>query len=193
YAYDNNVIIVATAADELSFHHNMPGTTNHMFYVHAVTHDKSSRRVSTTFMNFNNCTNYGGQLQMSAPGAACSSEAVGVTSGHVGLIYSAAIGPQNTNWPGGLAPLDPPLTAEEVRQIVIMSADDIDVEGSENDPTKFPSAEGWDWHFGYGRNNARSSLDMVANREIPPEADILTPLWFETLWPDQTPTIDITG
>ena len=193
YAYANNVIVVASAADELSYHHNMPGTRNHTIYVHAVTHDESNLAASTTFLNFNNCTNYGAQLALSSPGESCSSEAVGVTSGHAGMIYSAAIGPKDHHIAGGLPPLEPPLTAEEVRQILIMSADDINIAGSENDPTKFPSGPGWDWHFGYGRNNVRSSVDMVVSREIPPEADLLSPMWFETLYPDQHPDIEITG
>lgn len=193
YAYANNVAVVASAADELSFHHNLPGTTNHTIYVHAVVHDKNSALASTTFLNFNNCTNYGGQLLLSSPGSGCSSEATGVTAGHVGMIYSAAIGPQQSNVTGGLAPLDPPLSSEEVRALLINSVDDIDVDGSENDSTKFPSVEGWDWHFGYGRNNVRTSLDMIVDREIPPEADIVEPLWFEVLWPDVSTSVSITG
>jgi hypothetical protein len=31
------------------------------------------------------------QLLLSTPGTGCSSEAVGITSGHVGLIYSIAL------------------------------------------------------------------------------------------------------
>ena len=183
WAYQNNVAIVASAADELSFHHNMPGTNNHTLYVHAVVHDANKKEKSTTFLNFNNCTNYGGQLLLSTPGGGCSSEATGITSGHTGLIYSAGL----------KANLDPPLSAEEVRGILIMSSDDINVEGSKTDPSKFPSGPGWDLHFGYGRNNARTSVDLILDSKIPPEADIAGPLWFEMLYPDRTPTVDVIG
>ncbi len=225
YAYQNNVAVVASAADELSFHHNFPGTNNHTIYVHAVVHD-SAREDSTTFLNYNNCTNHGAQLLLSTPGGGCSSEAVGKTSGHVGLVYSAALD----------AEISPPLSAEEVRGLLIMSADDIDVEESRDtsrvglpctqadantvcgtdglfrcflppnnrdDPsappvgecfnTKFPSTDGWDFHFGYGRNNARGSVDMIFEGMIPPEVDITGPLWFETVDPLKTPTLDIVG
>ena len=183
WAYLNNVAIVASAADELSFHHNMPGTNNHTMYVHAVVYDGQKKEKSTTFLNFNNCTNFGGQLLLSTPGTGCSSEATGITSGHVGLIYSAAL----------QANLDPPLSAEEVRTILVESADDIDVAGSATDPTKFPSGPGWDMHFGYGRNNARKSVDLVLDDMIPPEVDVVYPKWFQMLYPDRTPTIEVTG
>ena len=143
YAYENNVVFIASAADELSFHHNAPSTTNHALYVHAIVYDGPSAKNSTTFLNFNNCTNYGGNLFLSSPGTGCSSEATGVTSGHAGMIYSAAL----------KAALDPPLSAEEVRGVLLNTADDIDVPESINDPTKFVSGPGWDLHFGYGRNN----------------------------------------
>ncbi len=183
YAYANNVAIVASAADELSYHHNLPGTNNHTLYVHAIVYDGSKPSTSTTFLNFNNCTNYGGQLLLSTPGEGCSSEATGITSGHVGLIYSMAL----------QVGLDPPLSAEEVRGILVESADDIDVPESKTDPTKFPSGPGWDLYFGYGRNNARRSVDMVYEGHIPPEADIVEPLWFEPLLPDRTPTVSVRG
>ncbi len=183
YAYDNNVVVIASAADELSYHHNFPGTNNHTVYVHAIQYDKASADQSTTFLNFNNCTNFGMQLLLSTPGLGCSSEATGITSGHAGLVYAAGL----------KANLDPPLSAEELKQILIMNVDDIDVNPLDDDPTKFPSGPGWDWHFGYGRNNARMTVDAVMEGRIPPEVDILTPSWFEVLYPDKTPTVDVTG
>lgn len=181
YAYNNNTVIIASAADELSFHHNMPGTNNHTVYVHAIVYDGASPKSSTTFLNFNNCTNYGGQLVLSTPGTGCSSEAVGMTSGHAGMIYSAGL----------QAKVDPPLSAEELRGILVESTDDIDVPESKTDPTKFPSGPGWDLHFGYGRNNVFKSVSMVFDDEIPPEVDIVEPLWFEPIEVTQTPKVKI--
>ena len=183
YAYDNGATVVASAADELSFHHNFPGTNNHTVYVHAIQYDGASADQSTTFLNFNNCTNFGMQLLLSTPGTGCSSEATGITAGHVGLIYAAGL----------QADLDPPLSAEEVKQVLIMNVDDIDVNPLDDDPTKFRSGPGWDWHFGYGRNNARKTVDAVVDGEIPPEVDLVTPLWFEVIYPDATPSVDLVG
>jgi MYXO-CTERM domain-containing protein len=183
YAYANNVVVIASAADELSFHHNMPGTTDHTVYVHAIVYDGGSPKTSTTFLNFNNCTNFGGNLVLSSPGTGCSSEATGVTSGHAGMIYSAGV----------QANLNPPLSAEEVRGVLIMSADDIDVPESKTDPTKFPSGPGWDLHFGYGRNNVFRSVQMVQADQIPPDVDILTPSWFEPIEVTRTPKFTVSG
>lgn len=183
YAYLNHVAMVASAADELSYHHNFPGTNNHTLYVHAVVFDSNNPESSSTFLNFNNCTNYGGQLLLSTPGSGCSSEATGITAGHVGLMYSAALQGE----------LEPPMTSEEVRGILIMSADDIDVPESATDESKFPSGPGWDLYFGYGRNNARTSVDMILDDRIPPEVDIVNPLWFETILVDRTPEVEISG
>ena len=183
YAYANNVAMIASAADELSFHHNMPGTNNHTIYVHAIVFDGASPDTSTTFLNFNNCTNYGGQLVLSTPGTGCSSEATGMTAGHAGMIYSMAL----------QAKLDPPLSAEEVRSILIETSDDLDVPESKTDSTKFPSGPGWDLHFGYGRNNVYESVTMIAENHVPPEVDILEPWWFQPIEVTQTPKVDITG
>jgi len=183
YAYANNTVIIASAADELSFHHNMPGTTDHTVYVHAIVYDGASPKTSTTFLNFNNCTNFGGQLVLSSPGTGCSSEATGVTSGHAGMIKSAGL----------QAKLDPPMSAEEVRGVLINSVDDIDVPESKTDSTKFPSGPGWDLHFGYGRNNVYKSVKLVLDDLVPPEVDILTPSWFDPIEVTQTPKVMVRG
>ena len=183
YAYNNNVVIIASAADELSFHHNMPGTTDHTVYVHAIVFDGPSSKASTTYLNFNNCTNFGGNLVLSSPGTGCSSEATGVTAGHAGMIYSAAL----------KAGLDPPISAEELRGVLIQTADDLNVPESKTDPTKFPSDDGWDLHFGYGRNNVFESVKAVLDGRIPPEADIFKPSWFANLEVSRSPKVDIEG
>ena len=48
YAYSNNVTVIASAADELSYHHNFPGTNNHTVYVHAIQYDGASADGSST-------------------------------------------------------------------------------------------------------------------------------------------------
>jgi hypothetical protein len=182
YAYANNVAAVTSAADELSFHHNYPGSGEYSIYVHAIMFDEAEPQISDTFLNFNNCTNYGMQLLLSAPGTGCSSESVGVTSGHVGLIYAAALEKG----------LSPPLSAEEVKQILVQSVDDIAINPNDNDPEKYRSGPGFDWHFGYGRTNARKSVDMVLAGQLPPEVYIEAPSWFQVIDPDRTPKVPVT-
>ena len=195
YAYYNNVVIIGSAADENSFHANLPGVNHHSTYVHAVVFDKSSPSTSTTFLNFNNCTNYGPRLELSAAGSGCSSEATGKTSGVAGLIYSAAL-KAGLNYPGGTKKATDKngarrLSAEEVKQLLTMNVDDINVAESKTDKTKYPSKEGWEQRFGWGRVNARKVVDAILSKKIPPEVDFLSPAWFQVLYPEQTKTVTL--
>lgn len=199
WAYRNNVPIIASAADETSYHHNFPGSLDHTIYVHAIQQDEDHEEDSTTFLNFNNCTNFGGHLSLSTPGEGCSSEATGKTSGQAALIKSYFLQERDrAAGSGDEAYFAPDLTAEEMYQVLVASADDIDVPGAETDDAalslqKFPSNEGWDLHFGYGRNNARRSLELVRDRKIPPEADVALPRWFEVFDPARVSSFDVVG
>ncbi len=183
YAWNHGVTIMGSAADEASYHQNYPANNHHIIYTHAIIHDDEERDESTTFLNFANCTNFGGRLELSVGVIGCSSGAVGLGGGIAGLVYSRAkdIG------------LDPALSANEVRQILVMSVDDVDVEESWTDPEKYPSKAGWDPHFGYGRTNAYRAVQMVDPGTIPPEVDILTPDWFEIVDPTKAPELVVTG
>lgn len=197
YAYFNNVPIVASAADETSYHHNYPGSLEHTLYVHAIVHDGPNEFESTTFLNFNNCTNYGGHLVLSTPGESCSSEATGNTAGHVGLVMSYFAQEKARARGTGRAPyFEAPLTTEEVYRALVVSAEDIDVDGAEEDAAanalrKYPSNEGWDLHFGHGRNDVRASLELIRDQRIPPEANISRPLWFQVYDPGTTPSFEV--
>ncbi len=193
YAYDNGSLIIASAADENSFHHNYPGTTNHTLYVHAIRMAGPRAQNARSFLAFNNCTNYGAQLMGSAPGTGCSSEATGVTAGIAGLVVSAA---RSETRPGG--PLDPPLSSEELRQVLLMESDDIwvpesDPDHPDHDEAWYPSHEGWDQRFGFGRINAYKSVVAVREGRIPPEVDIVSPDWFRVLYPERQGTVSIQG
>ncbi len=202
YAYDHGVIVIASAADEESNHHNYPANYRHTVVVNSVTRFLSTAGVEQTprsYLYLNGCTNYGGHIALSIPSSSCSSEATGRSSGMAGLIYSAA---QNEIDRGRLQPYRAatagaralPLSANEVKQILTKSADDIDFDPNYETMTpfpgvqmsrRFPSIAGWDQYFGYGRINANSALHRVAELNIPPEADILAPDWFDTLNPDE--------
>ncbi len=197
YAWQQNVSVVASAADEDSFHANSPGSGDHTLYVHANTYDKTSRETSTTFLAYNNCTNYGAQLLLSTPGTGCSSEATGKTSGVVGLMYSAALA----------AGLEPPggdyadtdfeharlLSTEEIKQLLLTTVDDIYDPNDATDPDKYETYPGWEKRFGYGRTNVRNAVDAILDLKIPPVVDVFTPEWFRVIDPTRTPSIDITG
>ena len=199
YAYDNVSATIASAADENSYHHNYPGNADHTFYVHNIVADTDGDyENAATFLNYGNCSNHGGHLMLSTPGTGCSSEATGNTSGQAGLIFSYFLQLQDTAIGDAASYYEAPLSAEELYQVMVASADDIDIPGMENDADalaalRYPSNEGWDQHFGYGRNNVRRSLEILRDQLIPPEADILRPRWFQTIDPSRVTELPIIG
>ena len=178
YAYDNDVTIIASNSDLDAFHHNYPNTSQHAISVHAIVYDGQQINTSTTFFNYNTCTNYGAQLMLSIPANGCSSEAAGRSGGLAGLLYAAAK-------QAGLPAVDKAgvrhLTAEEVRQLLIGTSDNFYDPSDATDPTKYPTMApqpnglAFARRFGYGRPNARSAVDAIFAGRLPPEVDIKAP------------------
>ncbi|MRG93560.1 S8 family serine peptidase [Polyangium spumosum] len=176
YAYEKNVLVVTSMADENSRHHNMPAASNHTLPVHAIQFDGPSARASRSFLDFHPCSNYGGQNFLSASGTSCSSEATGQLSGIAGLLYAAA---QKYN-------TVPQLSPGEAHSIFFFTADDIDVPESREPGSIYRfSQPGFDQRFGYGRVNAARALEAIRDGRIPPAVDIVSPRWFEVLYKDR--------
>ncbi|MGZ6092694.1 MAG: FG-GAP-like repeat-containing protein [Polyangiales bacterium] len=190
-AWSRGVVIIASAADENSRHHNMPGNANHTLIVHAIQKDRDDPAQSTTYLAYHPCSNFGGNVPLSASGSGCASEATGNTSGIAGLIYSEALATK----------LTPDLHAGEVEQLLKMSADLIDIPESydpknpDYNPTLYyPSKPTFSQRFGYGRINAGAAVKMVADGKIPPVVDITSPQMFEILYPQRATTdVEIHG
>jgi MYXO-CTERM domain-containing protein len=183
YAWNNGTLMIASMADENSRHHNMPTASNHTLPVHAIQYSGENITEARTFLEYHPCSNYGGQNFLSASGLGCSSEATGQLSGILGLVFSKGI----------QEGVD--LTAGEAMQILMMSADDINVPESQQ-PGAIDrwSHLGFDQRFGYGRANANRAVEMVRDRRIPPEVDVTSPPWFAVLYADQvTGPVDIVG
>ncbi|MCA9621792.1 MAG: VCBS repeat-containing protein, partial [Myxococcales bacterium] len=189
YAYEHDVLNVISMADENARHHNMPGAANHTLPVHAITFSPNNRVTNVeSFLQFNPCTNFGGQNFLSVAGEGCSSEAVGQLSGMSGLLFSAA----------KKYAVSPGLTAAEAMQLWTQTADDIDVpesrELSDESNRWYWSQPGFDQRFGYGRTNANTAIEWVKAGRIPPEVDVVRPYWFEVLYRDQlTGPVEIRG
>jgi len=175
YAYDHGVTIIGSAADETAWHANMPSANAHTVYVHSLRHDSPEREDATTWFAFSNCTNYGTRLDLSVAAEGCSSGATGRSAGIAGLMHSAAADAVEAGV------LDRPLTGNEGYQLMTQSHDDIAFNPNDDHPERYPSREGWDRFFGYGRLNAWKLLQKVEAGDIPPEADITSPQWFEVL------------
>ena len=218
YAYANGVAVIASAADEQSTHHNYPANYNHTVQVNSVRRFEDISGLTQSprsYLYLNGCTNYGGHIAFAVPSSSCSSEATGNGAGMAGLVVSAALNAVDrgmlSNYQrddGSVAPY--PLSAEEVKQLLSLSADDIDfsarpdegleenysteigipgIEGSE----RFRSIAGWDQYFGYGRVNADRAVQWVDSGRIPPEATIEGPAWYATIDPERTATLPVLG
>ena len=183
YAIESGVTIVASAGDETSYHHEYPGSHAGILYVGAIRPDVKDFDEVTTFLRFNNCSNWGPRLLFGIPGYMCSSNATGLLSGGAGLLATKAA-------EDGLTPS---LSPNELCQVLISTAYDIHIPGSEHDPDLYPSQPGWDEHFGYGRPDLRAAVDMIGEGLIPPEARIDAPHWYAFLDPTESPTVEVIG
>lgn len=219
YAYRNGIPLIASAADEESRHHNFPAAYEHVIWVNSVTRGDGTFLDATAngFDVLNGCTNYSGKAWVAIPSAACSSEATSRAGGLTALLVSHA---KNQIDRGLFSPypgLTTPFSAEEVRQLLRLSARDVDhsespgivmtpiaslVSGMLSAPalglhfgtSRFPSQPGWDQFTGYGRPDGRPLLALVTPTTIPPEADLSGgPAWFDVIDPVATPNVALIG
>ncbi len=215
YAQAHGVPIVASAADEEAAHHNLPSVLPHTIVVNSTTHylDQGGQALQypQSYLYLNGCTNFGANIAVTVESSSCSSEATGKTGGIVGLLESAASDAVSRGmlqpYPGlrNGAGAAVPLSANEVQQLVTMNADDVDFATaappygppdnyavvSPVPTTRYPTTPGFDIYTGYGRINAASILQRLASGDIPPEASIDSPTWFDTV--PTTGTLKVTG
>ncbi|HKA31061.1 MAG TPA: S8 family serine peptidase, partial [Candidatus Binatia bacterium] len=76
YAWSHDVPVIASAADEESFHHNVPAASRHTITVNSVTRfaEQSGFTMSPrSYLYLNGCTNYGGNMAVAIESSSCSS------------------------------------------------------------------------------------------------------------------------
>src|SRR5437867_3623113 len=199
YAYEHGVAEMDVSSDLNTADHNSPTNFNNTIFVKGTVADLEgvSRDVDPnrppfpavaltgpvgTWFRDSNLTQYGGHAHIDMKGVT-GSECTGQAAGAAGLLMSYAKQLVQRDL------LTRPLTANEVKQILTLTADDVlpgDTAGT-GDPD--PSQVGWDQHFGYGRVNLRAALERLGMPElnipakIPPEATLERPAWFQILDP----------
>src|SRR5712692_2002272 len=115
------------------------------------------------------------------------SECTGQAAGAAGLLISYA------------KQRGTPLTANEVKQILTLTADDVLPGDTGGTGAPDPSQPGWDQHFGYGRVNLRAALERLGVpalgvlAKIPPEATLERPAWYQVLDPVEAPVVPVFG
>lgn len=202
YAYAHDVPVMASAADEDSWHHIFPGPYVHTIVTNAIA-DFGAPTVPSSWLFLNGCTNFGGNVAVSVSATSCSSEAVGRGSGIAGLVVSAGRNAVDASVLGS------PLTANEVRQLLTQTADDVnfDVPGGPlgtppsvggrlvafPDTSRYATQAGFDQFTGYGRVNAFDAVSRVVAGQIPPEAEMRSPTWFQTLDPARDGAFAVVG
>src|SRR5437660_2210788 len=202
YAYAHGLPVMASAADEDAWHHVFPGPYVHAIMVNAIA-DFGVPNEPNSWLFLNGCTNFGGNLQVSVSATSCSSEATGRSSGIAGLIVSAGRDAVDAHT------LTSPLTANEIRQVITRTADDInfDVPGGPvgtppstggrtvafPDTSRYATQAGFDQFTGYGRIHAHSAAAEGLAGHIPPEADVTRPVWFQLLDPQRDGAFTVEG
>jgi subtilase family protein/FG-GAP repeat protein len=183
YAYARGVPIIASAADELAYHHNYPSVYGHAFYVNTIRFNHADEyRKANTFWGMSPCTNFGARVSVTVPGTTCSSGSTARLAGIAGLIESAARD-------AGVAPL----ATEELYQVLRMTTDDLDNTSPDWGSLYYRALKGFDTNTGYGRVNALKAVLAVEGGRIPPIADLAAPDWFEIVSPAATPRVAVTG
>ncbi|MDP8224995.1 MAG: S8 family serine peptidase [Candidatus Lernaella stagnicola] len=187
---ENGLTLVGVASDEDSYHHAFPGSFDEVINVKAI-----FPIPPIDFLGFfpmevfgfteTYCTMWGEHVHLAGSSGACSSEAAGNIAGFAGLIISRG------------RDLGIELSANEVKQIMTMTADDIkDWCLTWTGGTCQP---GWDAHFGYGRPNAKTALAILGDAakdepaRVPPEVKFRAPAWFRVIDPVATPQIEVAG
>ena len=177
YCAEQGVVLAASFADENTIHHNFitaydPGIATSAIGANNVNVD--GVLPFTTFKAKNNCTNYGARLDVLIPAQYCSSEATATASGQFALLQSYGLDRV------ARGELDRPLSANEVKQVVLQSAEDVNPLPL---PWRWPGGPGWDQVHGYGRIDVGAAMERIAQGRIPPEVDLRGPEWFVTVDP----------
>jgi hypothetical protein len=183
FAYEHDVPIIASAADEFSYHHNYPSVYNHALYVNAIRFNHATDyRKASTFWGLSPCTNFGARVWVTVPARSCSSGATSRLAGVAGLLQSAAL-------EAGLGRLH----AEELYQVIRVTADDLDNSSPDWGELRYPARSGFDQLTGYGRLNALEAVEAVLDERIPPMVDLANPDWFAVVSPKRSPSLAVRG
>lgn len=168
YADSKGVVMTANPGDENSYHRNLPGVVDPIFYVHAVRGGNQQEPNDVySYLNFPNCNNFGARVDFVASSEGCGSGATARTAGAAALLISAA------------NDLGDDLSPVELRGLLQATADDIHLppEDSEEAET-YPSSEGWDAFYAHGRINVGRAEAAVRAGDIPPIARFTDPDWY---------------
>ncbi|HPM76616.1 MAG TPA: S8 family serine peptidase [bacterium] len=192
-AYDAGAVSLGVTNDEMSFHHWMPYAGEDAMAVKSIlpmSPVQFPSGVNGEDYAFTEawCTGFGSHAMLSVPaGSVCTSEAVASSSGLFALLFAYA----------RQRGID--LEADEAKQIMTMTAYDIEDRCYSVIHLARECQEGYDVHFGYGRPDMGRALaalgdpDFGLEPKIPPVVRITAPEWWTTFDPQSEPYLDVVG
>jgi Subtilase family/FG-GAP-like repeat len=205
YAVRKGVAIMAVSSDLNTANHNFPTNYNDTIYVAGIMPDASSAPLGAAGSPFasspipvpigldvpvlswfrnSNVTQYGAHHHINMM-ADTGSYATGQAAGAAGLLASRGL--LLAKEIGGR------LSANEIKQLLTMTAEDVDLPNTLGLGIPDPAQPGWDQHFGYGRVDLEAAVAAVGSGAIPPEVSIQSPPWFHLIDPVETDHIELRG
>jgi hypothetical protein len=174
YAWDRGTLPVVVSSDLNTAHHDYPASDDHVLWVNGLVADTEPLHglPPNTWFRQANLTQYGAHAHVGI-GGDTGSQATGKAAGVAALALAHA------------RDLGIDLSANQLKQLVTLTAEDVLPENTLGVGVPDPSQPGWDQYFGYGRIDARALLDAITARRIPPEVFIDDPTWFRLLDPDE--------
>jgi Big-like domain-containing protein/subtilase family protein len=192
-ALDNGALTAGASGDEMTFHHWMPAAGEGILNIKTIfpmVPVPLAGQLGLDLFGFTEtfCTNYGTHTHLSVPArTGCTSDSTGNTSGMLGLLFSYA------------QSLGIDLTADEAKQIMTMTADDVQSNCATIVNLLGVCQPGFDEHFAYGRPDMERALlalgdpDLGIDPAIPPAVRIYEPLWWEVIDPVENPDLQVMG
>ncbi len=188
YAYSHGVVQTFSGDDLNTGDHNYPANYGHAMLIQGTDPDTmglgtdcsgassicslapfGSNLPPETYFRGANTTQYGGKSSVSLEGPT-GSENTGKASGAAGLVISAAMQHGIT------------LSADETREILEQTAEDITAANTVGVGTPDPAQPGWDSHFGWGRVDLGKAVSVAASAaKVPDPAAIDAPDWYAPL------------
>jgi len=183
YAHRKGVVMVAAIGNELSYHHDFPGSFDEVIGVGGLNPDTADvaakdsnlAPIATDFSVHAAYSNVGPQIDFGAPTQVFTTEWGGgyrenwdgtsAATPHVAAVAGLVISRARR--------LGLRLSAGEVRQVLIATASDLS--GPRNG-----RRAGFDVVTGYGRVHAFEAVRRVSAATIPPDTDITSPIPFRT-------------
>src|SRR2546421_5034993 len=198
YAVRKGVAIMAVSSDLNTANHNFPTNYDDTIFVSGIVPDASSASGNVPGSPFSvpstpvpvgldvpvlswfrdsSLTQYGAHHHIKMM-ADTGSYATGQAAGAAGLLASRGI--LLADQIGGR------LSANEIKQILTMTAEDVDLPNTIGLGFPDPAQPGWDQHFGYGRVDLEAAVKAVAARAVPPPGSIQNPPRFSHIHPAQS-------